>query len=62
MRREEEERKERERGERRKHERRCPGCDKKAYPDDSVNVFDTFYHKAYFWPGGSGAFLQVLVR
>ena len=45
MRREEEEGKERERGERRKHERRCPGCDKKAYPEDSVKVSDTFYHK-----------------
>ena len=46
MRREEEERKEREREERRKLERRCPGCDKKAYPDDSVKLSDTFYHKA----------------
>ena len=46
MRREEEERKEREREERRKLERRCPGCDKKVYPDDSVKVSYTFYQKA----------------
>jgi len=45
MRREEEERKMLERAERRKQERRCPGCDKKAYPDDSVKLSDIFYHK-----------------
>ena len=46
MRREEEERKRLERAERQKKERRCPGCDKKAYPDDSVKVSDINYHKA----------------
>ena len=42
---EEEERKKKEREERHKKERRCPGCDKKAYADDSVKVSDIFYHK-----------------
>ena len=34
-----------ERAEKRKQERRCPGCDKKVYPDDSVQLTDTFFHK-----------------
>ena len=44
-RREEEERKRLEKEKRRKAERRCPGCDKKAYPEDSVKVSDIHYHK-----------------
>eukprot|EP00092_Neocalanus_flemingeri_P025526 GFUD01027674.1.p1 GENE.GFUD01027674.1~~GFUD01027674.1.p1 ORF type:complete len:223 (+),score=68.70 GFUD01027674.1:62-670(+) len=45
-RREEEERKKKERAERQKSERRCPGCDMKAYPEDSVCLNDLHYHKA----------------
>ena len=45
-RKEEEERKRLERLERQKSERRCPGCDMKAYPEDSVCVSDLHYHKA----------------
>lgn len=45
-RREEEERKARERAERAKRERKCPECDKKTFPDDSVELSpDLFYHK-----------------
>ena len=46
MRREEEKKKMLERAERRKQERRCPVCDKKSYPEDSVKLSDIFYHKA----------------
>jgi len=45
-RREEEERLKREKAERQKNERRCPECDMKAYPVDSVKLGDLFYHKA----------------
>lgn len=44
-RKEEEEKKRLERAERAKRERRCPKCDMKAYPDDSVQVSDLFFHK-----------------
>ena len=44
-RREEEEKKRQEKAERAKRERRCPTCDMKAYPDDSVQVSDLFFHK-----------------
>merc|ERR1712055_222549 len=44
-RKEEEERKRLERLEKQKNERRCPTCDHKAYPDDSVKVSDLHYHK-----------------
>jgi len=46
LRREEEERKRLEKAERAKRERRCPGCDMKAYPEDSVQVSELNYHKA----------------
>ena len=45
-RREEEERKRLEKLERQKNERRCPGCDMKAFPEDSVKLSDMFYHKS----------------
>jgi len=45
-RREEEERKRLEKLERQKNERRCPGCDMKAFPEDSVKLSDLFYHKS----------------
>jgi len=45
-RREEEEKKRQERAERAKRERRCPGCDMKAYPEDSIQLSDFHYHKA----------------
>ena len=45
-RREEEERLRREKAERQKNERRCPECDMKAYPADSVKLGELFYHKA----------------
>jgi len=45
-RKEEEERKKLERAERAKREKRCPGCDMKAYPEDSVLVSDLMFHKA----------------
>lgn len=41
-----EEQKRLEKAERMKRERRCPGCDMKSYPEDSVPVGDLFYHKA----------------
>jgi len=44
-RKEEEEKKKLEKAERAKRERRCPTCDMKAYPDDSVQVSDVFFHK-----------------
>ena len=44
-RKEEAERKRLEKAERQKNERRCPGCDMKAYPEDSVCVSDLHYHK-----------------
>merc|ERR1719350_465661 len=46
MRKEEAERKKLEKAERAKREKRCPGCDMKAYPEDSVGVGELFYHKA----------------
>merc|ERR1712126_223501 len=42
---EEEEKRRLERAERAKRERRCPTCDMKAYPDDSVKVSDVHFHK-----------------
>merc|ERR1712050_542956 len=45
-RREEEDRLRREKAERQKNERRCPECDMKAYPADSVKLGELFYHKA----------------
>ena len=45
-RREEEERKRLEKLERQKNERRCPGCDMKAFPEDSVQLSELFYHKS----------------
>ena len=45
-RREEEERKRLEKLERQKNERRCPRCDMKAFPEDSVKLGDLYYHKA----------------
>ena len=45
-RREEEERKRLEKLERQKNERRCPGCDMKAFPEDSVKLGDLYYHKS----------------
>merc|ERR1711936_1082924 len=42
-RREEEERK---KLERQKNERRCPVCDMKAFPEDSVKLGDLYYHKS----------------
>merc|ERR1711976_483517 len=44
-RREEEEKKRQEKAERAKREKRCPTCDMKSYPDDSVQVSDVFFHK-----------------
>merc|ERR1711913_230480 len=44
-RREEEERKRLEKLERQKNERRCPGCDMKAFPEDSVKLSDLYYHR-----------------
>ena len=44
-RKEEEERKKLERAERAKKENRCPTCDMKAYPDDSVRVSQYMFHK-----------------
>merc|ERR1712032_390792 len=41
----EEERKKKERKERAKKERRCPGCDMRAYPIDSIQLGDIFFHK-----------------
>jgi len=46
LRAEEEERKMKERKERAKKERRCPGCDMRSYPIDSVQLGDIFFHKA----------------
>merc|ERR1712012_905958 len=46
LRAEEEERKRKERKERAKKERRCPVCDMRAYPVDSVQLGDIFFHKA----------------
>ena len=45
-RREEEARKKLEKLERQKNERRCPVCDMKVFPEDSVKLSDLFYHKA----------------
>lgn len=45
-RREEEERKRLEKLERQKNERRCPACDMKAFPEDSVKLGDLYYHKS----------------
>jgi len=44
-RREEEERRRLEKAERSKREKRCPACDVKAYPEDSVKVSDLIFHK-----------------
>jgi len=46
LKREEEEKKRLAKLERQKHERRCPKCDMKAFPEDSVKLSDTFFHKA----------------
>ena len=46
LRKEEEEKKRLAKLERQKHERRCPKCDMKAFPEDSVKLSDTFFHKA----------------
>ena len=48
-RREEEERKKLEKLEKQKNERRCPGCDMKAFPEDSVKLGDLYYHKVISW-------------
>jgi len=45
-RREAEERARLEKAERAKRERRCPTCEMKSYPEDSVTVGDLHYHKA----------------
>ena len=45
-RREEEARKKLEKLERQKNKRRCPVCDMKVFPEDSVKLSDLFYHKA----------------
>ena len=39
------EKREREKAERKKRERRCPQCDRRSYPDDSVQISDIFFHK-----------------
>ena len=45
-RKEEEERLKKLKAERQKSERRCPECDMKAYPVDSVQLGELYYHKA----------------
>lgn len=45
-RKEREEKERLERAERAKREKRCPGCDMKAYAEDSVVVSDLIYHKS----------------
>ena len=44
-RREEEKKREREKAERKKKEKRCPKCDRRSYPDDSVRIDDVYFHK-----------------
>jgi len=44
-RREEEEKRRLEKAERAKREKRCPTCEMKAYPEDSVLVSDMIFHK-----------------
>ena len=44
-RKEEEEKKRLAKLERQKNERRCPGCDMKAFPEDSIKLGDLTYHK-----------------
>ena len=45
-RKEEEEKKRLAKLERQKNERRCPGCDMKAFPEDSIKLGDHTYHKS----------------